>query len=174
MSLLNYFRADPSRDWPPCGGSRPIVFSVHDGSLEGVHFGSPIADLKRFGRPSNKAPARTSTYGFAPLGLEVVARAGRVSHFTCVFNPKVNDTEIDGLPDYAACRLLLGMPDASEVRVSRSSTFDDLVDWLGLSLEPLPNGDQIYAARIGRVWIGCDFDEDGRIAFVDLEQPSAA
>ncbi|HEY0038241.1 MAG TPA: hypothetical protein VGB66_16190 [Longimicrobium sp.] len=172
MSLLRFFRRDPTDGWPPCRAV-PLQFDLARGALNGVPFGAPLPALRPLGRPSNAEPQPLNQYGFAPLGMEVVLNERGVSCFVCVFQPAGSEIDLGRYPGFAPCTLNLRLPGSAVHQFTPASVRADVERCLGpLQWQDL-GAESIDSIVIGATWMGFGFDPEDRLAFVDLE-PRAA
>ncbi|MDH3584948.1 MAG: hypothetical protein OER86_12120 [Phycisphaerae bacterium] len=88
MGLLDFFRPDPSAQWPSYSRG-PLRFDLTQGSVDGFVFGDAAEYLRRLGRPDNRRPFRENTFRYLGLGLIVDIEHDRIEGFELVISPQV-------------------------------------------------------------------------------------
>lgn len=169
MSILEYFRRDPTHDWPE-RVPVPLVYDLARRELNGIPAGAPADRLRAFGRPGNRRPSRIGIFGYPRLGMQVHLGAGGVMSVSCVFQAKVGDTKIDGHPDFRPCEIELLLGSGERIRITPRATRDDVERRFGrLTVDPSDPAVPVQHVTVDGVPLTFEFDSGGRLRILDIE-----
>lgn len=169
MSIWDYFRRDPTHDWPE---SRPVplVYDLARRELNGFPRGAPADRLRALGRPGNRKPSWLGIFAYPRLGIQVHLGVGRVQSVACVFQAKLADTEIEDHPDFYPCNIELRTGGGERVRVTPDTTREDVERRLGpLTLDRWDPAVPILCITVDGVDLDFEFDSAGRLRILDIE-----
>lgn len=169
MSILDYFRRDPTHDWPECGPV-PLVYDLARRELNGIPEGAPAERLRALGRPGNRKPSWIGIFAYPRLGIQVDLGAGRVRSVSCVFHSEASGTEIDGHPDFRPCAIELRTGGGERVRITSATGRDEVERRFGpLALDASDPAFPILRVAVDGVSLGFEFGSDGRLRILDIE-----
>jgi hypothetical protein len=168
MSILDYFRPDPTRDWPE---SRPValVYDLVRRELNGIPAGAPFERLRPFGRPGNKKPLREQNFCYPRLGVEIGLISDSVDAVACVFLPKPGDSNIEDHPEFRPCEIELRLAGGERVRLTADAVRDDVERQLGPLVLVRTPYDSALGIDLNGVWLGFEFDSGNRLYILDIE-----
>ena len=149
-----------------------MVFDFATGTMDGVGFDAEPEKLERYGRPANEKPHLDRRYALPRFGMEVSVVKERVRGFTCVFSPYAGDTGLHSLPGFEPCRLTIVLPWGTRMAIGAQTSRDEMAEKLGLRLAEDPM-EEMHAMTLESVWMGCSFDEMGRVVLIDFEPERA-
>jgi hypothetical protein len=169
MSIVDYFRRDPTRDWPE---SRPVplVYDLARRELNGIPRGAPADRLRAFGRPGNRRPSWIGIFAYPRLGIQVHLGVGLVQSVTCVFQAKLAYTEIEDRPDFRPCSIELRTGGGERVHVTPDTSREEVERRFGpLILDQSDPVVPILRITVDGVDLGFEFDSAGRLRILDIE-----
>jgi hypothetical protein len=149
-----------------------VVFDFATGTMDGVGFDAEPEALERYGRPANEKPHIDRRYALPQFGMEISVVKERVRAFTCVFSRAAAGTELHAFPGFEPCRLTIALPWGTRLPVGSKSTLAEPTDRLTLRLAEDPM-EEMHAMTLDSVWMGCSFDDDGRLALIEFEPERA-
>ncbi|HEX8271610.1 MAG TPA: hypothetical protein VF615_03095 [Longimicrobiaceae bacterium] len=169
MSILDYFRRDPTHDWPECRPV-PLVYDLARRELNGIPEGAPVERLRALGRPGNRKPSWIGIFAYPRLGIQVHLGADHVRSVACVFQANAANTEIEGHPDFRPCAIELRTGGGERVRVTADTRRDEIERRFGpLALDAPEPALPILRADVDGVWLDFEFGSDGRLRILDIE-----
>ena len=174
-SIFDYFRPDPTRDWPECR-QVPLVYDLARRELNGIPFGALADRLRSLGRPSNRKPIWNGSFAYPRLGIEIgLVRRERVDTVMCAFQAKLGEMDIDQHPEFRPCEIELRRGDGTTGRLTSGADREEVELLFGpLAVE---RTEYVVAegVRVDGVWLGFEFGPDGRLRILDIEpEPPAA
>jgi hypothetical protein len=172
MSILAYFRRDPTHDWQE-RVPVPLVYDLARRELNGIPVGAPAERLRQLGRPGNRKPSWIGIFGFPRLGIQVHIGAGRVMSVSCVFQAKAADTEIADHPDFRPCKIELRTAGGERVPITADTGQEEIERRFGpQKLDPSDPTLPVLNVEVDGVWLAFEFGSDGRLRILDVEPDS--
>lgn len=169
MSILEYFRRDPTHDWPE-RVPVPLVYDLARRELNGIPTGAPADRLRQLGRPGNRRPSWIGIFGYPRLGIQVHLHVGGVQSVTCVFRAKVGDTEVDEHPEFRPCEIELLLGSGERVRITPRTTRDEIERRLGpLTRDRSEPAFAVLSIVVDGVPLTFEIGSDDRLRILDIE-----
>jgi len=169
MSILAYFRSDPTHDWQE-RVPVPLVYDLARRELNGIPVGASADRLRAFGRPGNRRPSWIGIFGFPRLGIQVHIGRDRVMSVSCVFHAKAADTEIADHADFRPCKIELRTAGGERVPISAGTGREEIERRLGpLKLDSSDPSLPVVNVDVDGVPLTFEFDSDGRLRILDIE-----
>lgn len=173
MSILEYFRRDPTHDWQE-RVPVPLVYDLARRELNGIPAGAPADRLQAFGRPGNRRPSRIGIFGYPRLGIQVHLGAGRVMSVSCVFRAKVGDTKIDDHPDFRPCKIELRTAGGERIPITADTGQEEIERRFGpLTLDRSEPAVAVLSVVVDGVPLTFELDSSDRLRILDIEPDDA-
>ncbi len=169
MSILEYFRRDPTHAWPEVRPV-PLVYDLARRELNGIPLGAPTDRLRQLGRPGNRRPSWIGIFGFPRLGIQVHLGVGRVRSVSCVFQAKLADTEVADHPDFWPCKIELRSGGGERVPITADTGREEIERRLGpLTRDRSEPAFSVLGVEVDGVWLSFELGSDDRLRILDIE-----